>query len=355
MVQARNFDYKFIPKVSIRPDKIVLYNQVIKYFNTPEANEKHVAPKSKVGQQSRQNQVIKLPESNKHNFQLSAKAATRIKEKVTWLYELARNKTVTTASGKVLTSFKMNFVTLTLPAKQKHSTAEITKLCLGQFLTELKQTENLENYVWRLEYQSNGNVHYHLATDCYLEFEYVRAVWNRCIEKLGYVSDYQSIFKPLTFQQYNQRTNSDGKTDVKVVSERYAVGCRNNWRLPNTVDCRAVSNAKNIAFYISKYITKSEPIKISDETIARDSDSSNMRLWFCSSSLSKLDKIVFFIEECSELAEKAVQSITNSVFKLFDYCKCWYFSTKNQSNESRALFWQLFNDYATSVGYIAAT
>lgn len=350
----RSFDYRFIPKISIRPDKIVRYDQVIKWHNNPAGNARECEPK--VTQKTNRVQVKenKLPESNKHNFQLSAKAATRIKEKVTWLYELARNKTITTSSGKVLQSFKMNFITLTLPAKQIHSTAEITAVCLNQFLTECKAVNKLENFVWRMEYQKNGNVHYHLATDCFLEFEYVRAVWNRCLAKLGYIEAYHDIFSKLSFSEYNARVNSDSKTDISVVSERFAVGKRSAWRMPNTVDVRAVSNAKNIAFYISKYITKSEPMKISKETSERDNECSNMRLWFCSRSLSKLDKIVIFLEDFHELAEKAVNSISNYVFKIFDYCKCWYFSTKNQSNESRALFWQLFNDYALEVGYTPA-
>lgn len=346
--------FAFIPKISIRPDKIVLYNQVVKRkYDLPSDLEENILCQKTV-KSTAVDCIKKMPVTNQHNFQLSAKAATRIKEKVTWLYELARNKTVTTASGKILTSFKMNFITLTLPSKQQHSTAVITATCLNQFLIECKKTHNLENYVWRLEYQNNGNVHYHIATDKYLDFEYVRAVWNRCIEKLGYATAYHDIFSKLSFKQYCERVNSTGEIDIKTLSERFALGIRNKWRMPNTVDCRAVSNAKNIAFYISKYITKREPIKITDEVIERDSDKSNMRLWYCSSGLSKLDKIVFFLEELNDLAERAVQSITNSVFKLFDYCKCWYFSTKNQSNESRAMFWELFNRYASDVGYTPA-
>lgn len=354
MIAARNFDYRFADKISIRPDKIVQYTEVFKFYNTPEANIAYMEKKKTTTKTASESSTIKMPVDNKHNFQLSGKAAGRIKEKVTWLYELARNKTITTSTGKILTSFKMNFITLTLPAKQQHSTAAITSNCLNQFLTELKKTHNLENYVWRLEYQKNGNVHYHIATDCFIEFEYCRAVWNRCIEKLGYVSGYHDIFSKLSFNEYCARVNSLGSQNIKTLSERFAVGVRSAWRMPNTVDVRAVSNAKNIAFYISKYITKQEPIKISEETIARDSDKSNMRLWYCSSSLSKLDKITFFIEELADLAERAVQSITKSVFKLFDYCKCWYFSTKDQSNESRALFWELFNNYALERGYSPA-
>ncbi len=361
----RNFEYRFIEKISIRPNKIVRYQEVIKFFNTPEANAAYMDKKNNVAKiDDNRDKVlqgsaalpdpVKLPESNKHNFQLSHKAATRIREKVTWLYELARNKTVTTSSGKILQSFKMNFITLTLPAQQKHSTAEVTSLCLNQFITEMNRSVNMENYVWRLEYQQNGNVHYHIATDVYIDFDYCRAVWNRCISKLGYIEDYHNIFSKLSFQDYNARVNADNQTPINVVSERYAIGCRNKWRMPNTVDVRAVANAKNIAFYISKYITKNEPMKITAATTARDAKCSNMRLWFCSRSLSKLDKITYYIEAIDDFAEKAVQSITNFKVKFFDYCRCIYFSSREQSNDCKRLLWRLFQDYAATLGYSPA-
>lgn len=346
--------FSFIPKISIRPDKIVVYNQVIRNRSDLSTYEQALEKANEKKQAAESSEKKRAVENNKHQFQISAKASTRIKEKVTWLYELARNKTVTTNSGKILDSFKMNFITLTLPSVQVHSSAVITSECLNQFITECRTKHKMENYVWRLEYQKNGNIHYHIATDTYIDYNDCKLLWNRCIRKLGYINAYSQEFSKLSFNQYCERVNKSGKIDFYLLKERYGRGCATRWDSPNTVDVRAVSNAKNIAFYISKYITKNQPIAVSETTINRDSDVSNLRLWFCSRSLSKLDKIAFFIEEGYELAEKAIKLMTDFKFKLFDYCKVWYYSTKNQSNECRNLFWQLFRNYSLETGYTPA-
>ena len=71
--------------------------------------------------------------------------------------------------------------------------------------------------------------------------------------------------------------------------ERFGRGTATRWDSPNTVDVRAVSNAKNISFYISKYITKKSEHSLNPVVSSRESSDSNLRLWFCSRSLSRLE------------------------------------------------------------------
>ena len=102
--------FSVIPKISIRPNKVVFYNQFVKKNYAADVSASTLAPDVKQTLKDMGVPVQSLPECNKHNFEISFKAASRIKEKVTWLYELAKNKTVTTTSGKTLYSFKMNFL-----------------------------------------------------------------------------------------------------------------------------------------------------------------------------------------------------------------------------------------------------
>ena len=73
-----------------------------------------------------------------HNFEISTHARKRMLQKINWLYFMAKGRTKKTLSGKEIFNFKINFITLTLPAKQMHNTAQITKECLNQFITELR-------------------------------------------------------------------------------------------------------------------------------------------------------------------------------------------------------------------------
>lgn len=343
-----------IPKASIRPNKIVFYNQIIK------GNPQGSTPKTTLSAELRKElstwgiTTAKVTASNKHNFEISKKASHRIREKVTWLYELARNKTVTTSGGKTLFSFKMNFITLTLPAAQFHTTAEITEKCLNQFLTESKSKFNLQNYVWRLEFQKNGNAHYHIATDTYISYTDCKLIWNRCLQKLGYVTAYQNKFKGMSFAQYCKDFSNNGKTDFNTLRERYGRGVATRWDSPNTVDVRAVSNAKNISFYISKYITKKQDCSVYSTIKDREDSTTNLRLWFCSRSLSRLDKIEIFMEEYNHLVDSCLSGLTNIKRFIFDYCSVWYFNGKDQVNECKRNLWLLYRQYSKSRDYIPA-
>jgi hypothetical protein len=343
--------FTIIPKASIRPNKIVFYSQFISNFKKDVSTTTTI--KNEVRQEVRNMglPVRVQPVANTHNFELSKKAATRIKEKVSWLYELSKSKTVIPSKGKPLYSFKMNFITLTLPGLQAHSTSEITSICLNQFLTECKAKFGLANYVWRLEFQKNGNAHYHIATDTYIDYTSAKLIWNRCLNKLGYVSRYQAKMQGLSFEQYRKEYSNNGETSFEVLRERYGRGCATRWDSPNTVDVRAVGSARNIAFYISKYITKKSDGKLNPVVASREPSETNLRLWFCSKSLSALDKIEIFMDSMSDLTCAVLSGIDKARRFIFDYCSVWYFNAVEQVGETRRNLWLLYREYAYERGY----
>lgn len=347
--------FSVIPKASVRPSKIVFYNQFILRDAPKTSIRTVVTPAVKKELQDIGVPCVSMPVSNLHNFDISRKAANRIREKVEWLYTLSKSKTVTQKKGKVLYSFKMNFITLTLPSVQQHPTSLITSQCLNQFLTECSYKYGLKNYVWRLEFQKNGNAHYHIATDSYLDYLDVREIWNRCLSKLGYVAAYASKMSKFTLSQYVAAYNDNGATDFNTLRSRYTYGTASRWQNPNTVNVKSVSNARNIAFYISKYITKKSEVSLNPEVSSREPSTSNIRMWFCSRSLSKLDKLELFMEALPTSAEEVFANLSNTVKKIYDYCTVWYFTPSTQSILAKQSLWLLFNEYGRARGYIPAT
>ena len=345
-------DLIVIPKASIRPNKIVFYSQILKRYTQDQIDKKKLSSVVKKDLQQMGVPVNIQPKFNTHNFVLSDKAKTRIKQKVTWLYSLAKTNSVTSANSRTLYAFKMNFITLTLPAKQNHPTSEITNLCLNQFLTECKARFGMQNYIWRLEFQKNGNAHYHIATDCYLEYYQARSIWNRCLQKLGYVDSYAQQFTGMTLQQYCDKFNNNGKNEFNTLKKRFTLGCATRWQNPNTVDVKSVGNAKHIAFYISKYITKNEPVINNKIVLEREPADTNIRMWFCSRSLSRLDKIECFLEDINDIADKVLGAVRNVKKILYDYVTVWYFDIKEQSFDTKASLWRLYNDYAKKQLYV---
>lgn len=343
--------FTVVPKITIRPNKITFYNQVIRH------NLSKLQPKPKYDNETKEFLLsigaisTKMPICNKHNFEISKKASDRIKEKVTWLYHLSKSQTITTHNGKVLSGFKMSFITLTLPSKQRHTSAELTKICFNQFLTECSNRFGLQNYVWRLEFQKNGNAHYHIATDCFMEYWQARKIWNRCLEKLGYITEYSNSNRNQTLSQYLERNPITEKNTFNVLKARFTQGCATRWLEPNSVDVKCVTNAKNISFYISKYITKNAKEGINPIVKEREETNTNLRLWFCSRSLSRLDKISLFAENISDKVADCLSIMKDIKECIYDYCCVWYFNIKDQGNQFKVLFREVLQEYAQDNNY----
>lgn len=351
MIQEEKFTV--LRKASIRPSKIVFYNQFIRNHPFEKTPSLSIDSATKEELQKWGVLATKQVQPNSHNFQISQKASKNIQEKVSWLYELSKPKTIVLENKKVIGGFKMNFITLTLPSEQKHPTAVITKECLNQFLTEMSQKFNLQNYVWRLEFQKNGNVHYHICTDKFLEYTTAKLCWNRCLSKLGYIRAYTEKMEKLSFSEYRKLYDKGGTVDFNLLRERYGRGVATRWDSPNTVDVKNVGNAKNIAFYVSKYITKSTKEAISEIVSAREPSSTNLRLWFCSRSLSKLKAIEYFIDENLPLVEEFISKLSSVRKYIFDYCVVWYYEKKAQAIDTLKTQFLLFREHAKLSGYVS--
>lgn len=344
--------YVFMPSFSITPNKIALYNQVfIRDRANSELKSIHDFKKS------RNHITAKITDKNivtkkHHNFKISDNAFRTIKKKINWLYYLAKPKSVKTYNGKSIYNFKCAFITLTLPSKQKECTADITSNYFNQFLTEIRQRTKMNNYVWRLEFQKNGNVHYHIITDTYLDYFFVRNIWNRIISKGGYVQDYQDKFKDLNLSEYNNLVNSDKKVDFNIIAKRYAKGKKDNWSQPNSVDVKSVNNNQSIANYLSKYFAKDSKHDTIKNELDTLENSSSLRLWYCSRSLSKLKAVSNFCEAVDFSASALVDGIDKVKKLVHRYATVYYFNIKDLPSECKKQLSIILKSYSKSLDYI---
>ena len=197
---------------------------------------------------------------NAHNGLISDKASKAIKNAVNWLVFSASPKRVYSRKENKTFKFKVAFVTLTLPdTKEKISPADFQKKLLNPFLVYIRKYNNLKNYVWKMEYQKNGKLHCHLTVDVFIHYLDIRKAWNRLLIKNGYMVDFEAKF---------------GHSD------------------PNSTDIHAVHKIKNIAAYISKYLSK----PIGSDTGFKG------RIWGCSYDLSRANKLAVHIPspDCAE-------------------------------------------------------
>lgn len=147
--------------------------------------------------------------------------------------------------------FRVNFITLTLPAPQGSiSDKELKQKCLKQWLEYWKDRLPCMSYVWRAERQKNGNLHFHLVTDRYIHYKQIRESWNRCLAPTGLIQAFKE---------------------------------KNGHEHPNSTDVHAVKHVRNLGAYIAKYMSKTESKAQPIEG----------RVWDCSANLKRKDACAF--------------------------------------------------------------
>lgn len=189
------------------------------------------------------------------------------------------------------------FLTLTLPCVQHHCDNEIKEKCFLRFVEYLVGDKEkgasgwgVKNYIWCAETQKNGNIHFHLIIDRAILATRVNQVWNKFIDRLGYVDRFRNTqeyifergFYPrkdqlnsfieiertkcrATSQKFNLLETR--KAGVKKLKERYENGVASNWSNPPSTNILKINSVKKLTAYITKYMTKSpEMVSVPLET-----------------------------------------------------------------------------------------
>jgi hypothetical protein len=79
---------------------------------------------------------------------------------------------------------------LTLSEKQKHDDRFIKAEMLEPFLSKLIRDGLTKHYFWRAESQANGNIHFHLILDNWVDMRVIQGIWNSIQSKHGYTDNY---------------------------------------------------------------------------------------------------------------------------------------------------------------------
>ena len=157
---------------------------------------------------------------------------------------LSEGKEYYSRKTKKYHKLQLNLITLTLCSKQKHSDQYIQRHMLQPFLKWMIRKGN-SLYVWRAETQENGNIHFHITSNKYLEWKSITLKWNHLLQSHGYMKDY-----------LNKHRNQS----------------------PNSCDVRGVKKFQKVAAYLSDYMAKkSEGRRLVE-----------CKMWGCSEILSQI-------------------------------------------------------------------
>ena len=207
--------------------------------------------------------------------------------------------------------------------------------------------------MWRLEFQANGNVHYHLATDVYIDYFFAQKHWNTILERLGYVSRFADRMSSMSYNEYLANHSNGGKVPNDVVYKRYLKGKSAKWCNPNTVDVKNAKSSDNISYYISKYFSKKEK-SATCNLLDNETNAFGLRLCFWSRSLSrcKSDAMPFDYYAYDYVA--ILSRCKEVVKKVFDYCTVFYYSFNQLPPAVKSIIGDYFNNFRREINYIPA-
>lgn len=220
--------------------------------------------------------------NNQINGLMSAKACKRMTNAINWLVLSAKKKQIFDKKTNKRFSFRVNFITLTLPTTD-HELSDnfVKKKMLHNFFATCQYKFGLNNYVWKAETQKNGNIHFHITSDTYMNHTELRLVWNKILSKHGLIQKYTSKHKKLSFEDYLRLYPATELVTVEQRKKAFDSGCAQNWSNPNTTDVHSVKNIRDIASYIVSYMGKKE----ADRRLIKG------RVWGASYSLSSQKNI----------------------------------------------------------------
>lgn len=251
---------------------------------------------------------------------LSDKSRKNLKKTLFWFIKQASGFDYLDGK-KCIKKMKLSFITLTLPSAQVHSDEVIKKQCLNQFFVEARKLVNLKNYVWRAEKQGNGNIHFHIIADKYFSHVECQSIWNRIINKLGYVDAFQSKCKLLFKNGFRIVEGFNDKCSYGTAQKRYSKALAADFSNPSSVQAIGIRDIKNISGYVAKYCSKNA----AEEAVSG-------RNWYASEKVLKFCKDLTISDFDSEfmnffgLLEKNFQEIDNE--SLY-FCRVWKAGVEN--------------------------
>lgn len=224
-------------------------------------------------------------ENNRVKGYLSGSSVKKIRNYVNiWVDCLNAKKFISRKNNEWLSN-KITFCTLTLPAKQFHSDLEIKRLLLNRFHIEMKRKESVNTFLMVCEKQKNGNIHFHILYNKFIDWRNIRKIWNNILDDTGYIDIYRNNQNEIHRDGFHYNEKLEKNWSYQNQLKAYEKGIATNWTDPNSIDIHSLRKIKNVANYITKYLTKG------DENLLIDG-----RIWSCSSNFKDLKPANFVID-----------------------------------------------------------
>lgn len=329
-----------IPRLTIHPNKICTYNEIHWDPYAPTKRKLYLEDGTIISNYDR------IKDSDRQTKgKISINARRKISKAVDYLLLMSKPQSqMSHPRGKQI-QFCLAFITLTLPSKQIHTDNEIKSQCLNQFLIELKTRHRVSHYVWRAEKQKNGNIHFHIIVNKFINWNELRNRWNRIINKLGYIDRYQENQKAFHSTGFTFRPELSKTWDYEHQLKAYKEGARHDFRNPNSTDVHSIKKIRNLKNYVTKYMTKNEDDKQNLQQPDTDHAEQIGRLWGCDTDLSDIKGAQLVIDNEISTALGEVIKIVNPHKFNDTYFSVYYIDVHQLAEHSKDVLFLRFAEY----------
>ena len=239
---------------------------------------------------------------------LSTGAKKRLKKALELLIDISPKREFKHPLTNRYHKFSITFVTLTLSAPQQdYSDSTITKELLEPFLRIMRNKFKCNSYVWRAEKQKNGNIHYHITTNQFIDYLQLRDEWNKVQSKLNFIDRFE--------QEHGHRN-------------------------PNSTDIHSVRHVKDLAAYMVKYMSKDTPEHLQV----------TCKLWDCSKNLKTKSYPDIIVDSATDQVIREIKrfkKVRTYIGERFEVYSCKGFDIRRLLPESlREIAYRFLNEVA---------
>lgn len=279
--------YNVVPTIQVRSKSIMLYDQ---YENVTRSAEKSELRISNMRHQRKERYAGKMTKG----------ARRRLRKAIDIMVQSIKPQWIWNEVSGRPHLHRLSFITLTISSeKELLSASDAYKRLLRPFLQWLTKYKNVKLYIWKAELQKRGQIHYHITTPTFVQYDQIRKKWNELQKKEGLLNGY-----------YEKKHHYD----------------------PNSTDVHEVYRIKDVAAYLMKYLSKEIDTAIRSES-GKETDNNSIsgekrakkgttsgKVWDCSLSLKKAK---YYTCESSTVTEKVIKKYLKSQkIELYNADRC---------------------------------
>lgn len=248
-----------------------------------------------------------------YNGKLSVGGKKRLSKAIDFLIQVVDHKGPQVVFNKYSGKnqrFKVNFITLTMPPDILMDARSGHKKLLEPFLQWHRRKNGCRSYVWKAELQQNGQLHYHVISDAWVDCKDLQRRWNGLLKRNGLLDGY--------FSRYG------------------------NWDAPST-DVGHCKKMNGVAGYLEKEIAKN----------FQNGDTVGGKVWDCSTNL-KVAKFFTINENINQAWVRSEEKKGNLRSIITDHCSIYRLIAPAHSvlNETQLLEYKQYMDKISRIDAI---